>query len=60
MMMLVMMTACVTTWGLVARMLGKARPLLVDALCGVQGGGWMPSAGFATRTVPPSRALTRA
>lgn len=56
--MLLMLLACVAAWMLVARMLGDAGPALADALCGVQTGGWMPSAAPAGRV--PSLPFTRA
>jgi hypothetical protein len=58
MIMLMMLLACLAAWTLVARMLRSAGPALIDALCGVQGGGWMPSAGLAAR--PASRSASRA
>ena len=58
MIMLVMLLACLAAWMLVAHMLRAAGPALIDAMCGVQGGGWMPSTGLAGR--PASRAFTRA
>lgn len=63
MMMLLMLLACVAIWALVALMLGDARVLLLDALCGVQTGGWMPSASPVCGTggrPATSRACTRA
>jgi hypothetical protein len=62
-MMMLMLLACVAIWALVALMLGDARVRLLDALCGVQTGGWMPSAspvGAAARRPAPSRDFTRA
>lgn len=63
MMMLLMLLACVAIWALVALMLGDARVRLLDALCGVQTGGWMPSASPVCATAgrpAASRAFTRA
>ena len=57
MMMLLVMLACTATWAMVGLMLGDARLRLIDALCGVQTGGWMPSP--LRRTVAP-RAFSRA
>lgn len=58
MIMLLMLLACLAAWMTVAHMLRAAGPALIDAMCGVQGGGWMPSAGFAGR--PTSRSASRA
>lgn len=59
--MMLMLTACMAAWALVALMLGDARAMLLAALSGrpVQGGGWMPSAAPAPRA-PVSRVLIRA
>lgn len=57
-MTMLLMLACLAIWALVGLMLGDARLTLINALCGVQTGGWMPSGSVAR--LAPSRALTRA